>query len=484
MNKYCVVTTYIDHLQPVNAVRWSPDGTCVASCSNDKKIKIFDIRSGRIIQHYDAHSAPITSLSYHPSGKYLVSSSFDTSVKIWDISNSKILYTIHGHQGPVNSVCFSRNGDFICSGGADTILMIWKNNLSGIGYPDKSKFPEDQGISKPVTFPKKRTKSKTIMKCCKDKNKMNKSDSLKIIKKEENKTNLRNKIHNSINFKNMNKNLSITNKDIPNDKIKNNGISFNANQNNKNLFNYFPPEMKITFEKLISQLDLVAKTVKIMDQRIEYLEGIISTLYNRRKKGFVKKQPPQIGNYYHLLENNTNFIPNISINNNEITQKINKNYDYFTANIYNSGADFKDSMNINDENKKNIFKTEIDLNQINIPQEKMNNNKEKDISKAQIKEEYEYNGEEQIVEGDEGHINKNEDKYEQYNKGIENEQEFEERQGQEYEEAQVGEEYEEPGEDYENEEDYVEEENIQEDGNEEEQVDYDYKNENESNKRE
>ena len=80
---------------------------------------------------------------------------------------------MHGHQGPVNSVAFSRDGDFICSGGADTVLMVWKNNLSGIGYPAKSKYPEDEGLSKPVTIPKKRAKSKTGLKCCKDNKKKN-----------------------------------------------------------------------------------------------------------------------------------------------------------------------------------------------------------------------------------------------------------------------------------------------------------------------
>ena len=476
MNKYCAVTTYIDHLQPVNAVRWSPDGTCVASCSNDKKIKIFDIRSGRIIQHYDAHSAPITSLSYHPSGKYLVSSSLDSSLKIWDIFNSKILYTVHGHQGPINSVAFSRDGDYICSGGVDTILMIWKNNLSGIGYPAKSKYPEDEGISKPVSIPNKKLKN-------------NKSSTLNKIGKEENKTNLRNKNQNvTVKSKKSNKNTKInvnpksseSKNNINNITIKSNGIPINStNQSsNKNISNYLPPEMKVTFEKLISQLDLVAKTVKIMDQRIQSLEGIISTLYNRRKKGFLKKQPPQMGDYQSILENSSNFIPNDLQDYNKISQKINdsNNYNYYTTNIYNSSPNFKDSMNINDENKKNIFNTDIDLNQMKNSQVKIDNDNEADKYKGQIQEEYEYNGEEQIVEGEEEE-QINEDNYNQYNQENENEQEFEEGQEEEYEEEQVGEEYEAQGDEYENKEQNAGEEYAQEDGNEEENVEYNYKNE-------
>ena len=467
-------------MQPVNAVRWSPDGTCVASCSNDKKIKIFDIRSGRIIQHYDAHSAPITSLSYHPSGKYLVSSSLDSTIKIWDIFNSQILYTMHGHQGPINSVAFSRDGDFICSGGADTVLMVWKNNLSGIGYPAKSKYPEDEGLSKPVTIPKKRAKSKTGLKCCKDKkNLINKSSSMNKSKKEEIKTNFRTKNpKTSINSKNSQKsqniNLYSANLNNNNITIKSNGMSLNnTNQSNQNKLISLPPEMKVTFEKMISQLDLVAKTVKILDKRIQSLEGQISTLFNRRKKGFVQKQPPQMGDYQYLLENSNNFMPNTSINNNEVSQKLNEQINY-TADLYNSGNNYKEIMDINNENKKNVFKTEIDLNQINKNSAESVNNEE-NMYKGQIQEEYEYNGEEQVIEGEEQEIENNEEEDEQNDNNQNNneneyEQEYEEGQGEEYEEMQ-GEEYEEgQGEEYE---EGQGEEYIQEDGNEEGQINYD-----------
>jgi hypothetical protein len=405
-------------------------------------------------------------------------------------------------------VAFSRDGDFICSGGADTTLMVWKNNLSGIGYPAKSKFPEDEGLSKPAYIPKKRAKSKTGLKCCKEnKNKGNKSSSMNKFSKEENKTNYRNKNPKStMNSKNSNtnlkKNINLYTSNIKNNpSIKSNGMNLNSinqsnNGMNSNTFVSLPPEMKLTFEKMVSQLDLVLKTVKIFDQRIQSLEGEISTLYNRQKKGFVQKQPPQMGNYQYLLENSNNFMPNNSINNNEVSQKINNqnNFDYYTADIYNSGSNFKEPMNLNDENKKNVFNTEIDINQRNkSSQEELNN--DDNMYKGQIKEEYGYNGEEQINEGEE-QINEGEEQInegeEQINEGEEemimnneeeienmNDQGYEEGQGEEFEEQGEGEEYGGNEEEYVNEQEYGEgEEYVQEQDQEngEEQVYYDYKN--------
>ena len=46
----------------------------------------------------------------------------------------------------------------------------------------------------------------------------------------------------------------------------------------------------ITFEKLISQLDLVSKTMKIMDQRIQNIENEVGAMYNRQKKGLFKME--------------------------------------------------------------------------------------------------------------------------------------------------------------------------------------------------
>ena len=444
----------------------------------------------------------MTSLSYHPSGKYLVSSSLDSTIKIWDTFNSQILYTVHGHQGPVNCVAFSRDGDYFCSGGGDTTLMVWKNNLSGVGYPKKSKNPENEGLSKPVTIPKKRAKSKTGFKCCKDRinNKNNKSSSQNKFKnEEENKTNFKSKnIKNSVNSKNTNLNSQMNvniygqssntfNSNINNNTIKSNGMVINVNNstatNNTNMFVNLPPELKLTFEKLISQLDLVGKTMKIMDQRIQCLEGQISTLYNRQKKGFVQKQPPQLGDFNYLLENSNNFMPNNSINDNEVSQKINNqnNFDYYTADIYNSGANFKETMNLNDENKKNIFKTEIDINQLN--KNSLEQKKNEDNYQGQIHEEFGYNGEEEQMNGEEEQVNGEEEQMNGEEEHIDEnmyEQEYQEQQGEEFEEQQVEENEEGQAEEYVNEEEYEqggEEFEQEQDNRGEEQVDYDYKNE-------
>ena len=184
-------------------------------------------------------------------------------------------------------------------------------------------------------------------------------------------------------------------------------------------------------KKMISQLDLVSKTIKIFDQRIQNLEGHITTLTNRQRKNFVQKQPPQMGDYQYLIESSgSNYIPDNSIKNNDECQKYTNlnNMDYYTAEIPNQGSTFKETMNIAEENKKNMYKTDFEANKINneSSQNQKNGTENQNEYMGEIHEEYGYNieGNQQGQEGEN----------QQYIEGQEEEQY--EQQGEEYEEAQ------------------------------------------------
>lgn len=114
----------------VSDVKFHPDGTCLASCGSDKKIKIFDVRSHRLLQHYDAHSDLVNSIAFNPAGTHLLSTSNDGTLKIWDLRAGHILYTLYGHEGPTSSGSFSPGGDYFCTGGKDSVILIWKANLT------------------------------------------------------------------------------------------------------------------------------------------------------------------------------------------------------------------------------------------------------------------------------------------------------------------------------------------------------------------
>ena len=113
----------------VNTVAFHPDGTCIASGSADQTVKLWDIRTNKLLQHYPAHMDAVSNIAFHPSGNYLASSSDDTSLKIWDLREGHLFYTLNGHEGATTCVAFSPQGDYFASGATDDQVMVWKTNF-------------------------------------------------------------------------------------------------------------------------------------------------------------------------------------------------------------------------------------------------------------------------------------------------------------------------------------------------------------------
>ncbi len=77
-----MVRTFEDASGLVNTVAFHPDGTCLASGSTDSSLKLWDLRSNLLLQHYRAHTGPVTHLCVHPTGNFILSSSLDTTLKV------------------------------------------------------------------------------------------------------------------------------------------------------------------------------------------------------------------------------------------------------------------------------------------------------------------------------------------------------------------------------------------------------------------
>src|SRR4051812_17871424 len=66
----------------------------------------------------NGHSLGVTSLKYTRDGKILASGSEDKTVKLWNLASGKCIRTLKGHTGCVNSVAFSEDGKMLASGGS------------------------------------------------------------------------------------------------------------------------------------------------------------------------------------------------------------------------------------------------------------------------------------------------------------------------------------------------------------------------------
>jgi WD40 repeat protein/serine/threonine protein kinase/tetratricopeptide (TPR) repeat protein len=113
------------HASGVNGVAWSPDGTQLASASEDRKLKIWDAKSGTETLTLEGHTGGIHGVCWSPDGTRLASASEDKSVRIWDAKTGKEMLTLTRHTDVVRGVAWSPDGRRLASASQDQTVKLW-----------------------------------------------------------------------------------------------------------------------------------------------------------------------------------------------------------------------------------------------------------------------------------------------------------------------------------------------------------------------
>ncbi|WP_263354546.1 WD40 domain-containing protein [Acidicapsa acidisoli] len=103
------------HSSDITAVAFSSDGNWLASASNDKTLKLWDVANGREVRTLSGHSDSVTSVVFSPDGRLLASGSADMTVKVWDVTTGRELRSIGGHTDIPRVLSFSPDGRSLAS---------------------------------------------------------------------------------------------------------------------------------------------------------------------------------------------------------------------------------------------------------------------------------------------------------------------------------------------------------------------------------
>jgi WD40 repeat protein len=125
---------FAEHASAVSSVTFSPDSQWVASATGPwpvplheppGEVKIWDARSGRVVRTLLGHSKGILTVAFSPDGTRLASASYDNTVRVWDTTTEKEPLILPGHTHWVRSVAFSPDGSRIASASWDYKIKIW-----------------------------------------------------------------------------------------------------------------------------------------------------------------------------------------------------------------------------------------------------------------------------------------------------------------------------------------------------------------------
>ncbi|HEY9611341.1 serine/threonine-protein kinase [Allocoleopsis sp.] len=123
--KIALASTLMGHSQKVRSIAISPDGQLLASGSEDKTIKVWNLRTGQLLRTLTGHSEGIRSVAISPDGKLLASGGDDKTIKLWNLDTGKLLGTLTGHSDIVQAVTISPDGKLLASGSNDKTVKLW-----------------------------------------------------------------------------------------------------------------------------------------------------------------------------------------------------------------------------------------------------------------------------------------------------------------------------------------------------------------------
>jgi WD40 repeat protein len=112
------------HNNKITSISFSKDGKYIATGSEDRTIKLWDILTGREIRTILGHSDKINSILFSPDSRYIASASSDNTIKIFEIETGLEYMTLTGHSREVNSISFSPDGRYLASSGSDAKIKL------------------------------------------------------------------------------------------------------------------------------------------------------------------------------------------------------------------------------------------------------------------------------------------------------------------------------------------------------------------------
>ncbi|MBN3278080.1 STRN3 protein, partial [Polyodon spathula] len=128
-----VLASQVDTNSPlgshINSVVSHPTLPVTITAHEDRHIKFFDNKTGKLIHAMVAHLDAVTSLAVDPNGIYLMSGSHDCSIRLWNLDSKTCVQEITAHRKKsdesIYDVAFHPSKAYIASAGADALAKVF-----------------------------------------------------------------------------------------------------------------------------------------------------------------------------------------------------------------------------------------------------------------------------------------------------------------------------------------------------------------------
>jgi len=125
------------HKRIVWSVKFSNDGTQLASGSFDYSVKLWSTVNGQLLWVNREHGETVVDLAFSHDGSMLASTSDDKTIRIWDLKTHRLVRKMEV-QEHVQAVAFSPDDKFLLTGGRDKPMIgEFLQNIFGDSHYNK-----------------------------------------------------------------------------------------------------------------------------------------------------------------------------------------------------------------------------------------------------------------------------------------------------------------------------------------------------------
>ncbi|XP_068158854.1 U3 small nucleolar RNA-associated protein 15 homolog [Drosophila tropicalis] len=121
-----ILRLFKGHKAPVHRTYFTADKLQLASFSDDKTVRLWDVANEKVVQTYeDAHTDYIRAGSMHPQSSHMfVSGGYDGKIHLYDTRSETAVQRTLDHGSPVESMLFLPSGSIFISAGG-TQVRVW-----------------------------------------------------------------------------------------------------------------------------------------------------------------------------------------------------------------------------------------------------------------------------------------------------------------------------------------------------------------------
>lgn len=120
-----VTREYVGHEGGVLQADINPNGTLLATSSEDTSIRLWDVDSGREMHEMRGHGSWVWFVDFSPDGSRLATAGGDGTARVWDVESGNELLILSGHTSLVRTAQFSPDGKMILTAGEDKTARLW-----------------------------------------------------------------------------------------------------------------------------------------------------------------------------------------------------------------------------------------------------------------------------------------------------------------------------------------------------------------------